>query len=185
MKKVFLPIFLFMTAVSHAQDLTGTWEGEFVRGTVGLRQPSRMVLEIVQVEGRLYGIFDLYPVDTQTGDKPNITYTVEGNCKPNTVRFSLIQGRVVNHRGRSGPGFVQFIFERLQKDSADVLAGKWLRQIEPINTSERGAGTFSVKRVTKEVSDRLEQPRREKYILEKINPTSFIYPTFPGNALPF
>jgi hypothetical protein len=161
---------LFASFTALGQDLTGTWEGEFVKGNVGLRQPSKMVLEIVQVEGKLYGIFDLYPVDTRKNDKPNITYTVEGSCKPETVRFSLIQGRVVE--GKDGPDFVQFLFERKSDQSSDILSGKWYRELEPINSIERGAGTFVVSRVTKEVSDRLLLPKQEKQILNKLEKQS-------------
>jgi hypothetical protein len=150
----------------NAKDLTGTWEGQFIVGTIGTRQPARMVLEIVQVEGRLYGIFDLYPVDTRANDVPNITYTVEGKCKPETVRYTLFQGRVVE--GRGGPEWVQFTFELKSTDDVSMLEGKWFRQMEPANSQERGAGTFTVKRVANEVSDRLKLPKQEKYILQKL-----------------
>src|SRR5215213_2490959 len=101
MKKILVLALLFIGFQTYAQDLTGTWEGEFVKGTIGLRQPAKMVLEIVQVEGKLYGIFDLYPIDTRKADKPNITYTVEGKYQPNATRQSLTIGRVVE--GRNGP----------------------------------------------------------------------------------
>lgn len=169
MKKLLLLAVLFIGYRSYSQDLTGTWEGEFVKGTVGLRQPAKMVLEIVQVEGKLYGIFDLYPVDTRKKDKPNITYTVEGSCKPETVKYSLIQGRVIDGLSvERYPAFHQFIFQVKSTDNADVLTGKWFRDLEPLNTLERGAGTFMVKRVTKDVSDRLLLPKQEKQILEKL-----------------
>jgi len=166
MKKFLALLLLFTGFTAYSQDLTGTWEGEFVRGSIGMRYPAKMVLEIVQVEGKLYGIFDLYPVDTRKNDRPNITYTVEGKCKPETVRFALFQGRVVE--GDGGPSWVQLTFERTSTDSADVLTGKWFKHFEPINSRERGAGTFTVKRVTSDVSDRLKLPRQEKYILQKL-----------------
>ena len=167
MKKILVLAFCCIGFTALAQrDLTGTWEGEFVKGTIGLLQPSKMVLEIVQVEGRLYCIFDLYPVDTRKDDEPNITYTMEGNCKPETVRFALIQGRVVE--GREGPDFVQFIFEHKEGARADVLSGKWYRELEPVNSNERGSGTFKVRRVSKDVSDRLLLPKQEKKILQKL-----------------
>ncbi|MGB8193778.1 MAG: hypothetical protein WCF67_17735 [Chitinophagaceae bacterium] len=170
MKKLFACALLFIGYQLHAQDLTGTWEGEFVKGNVGLRQPAKMVLEIVEVEGKLYGIFDLYPIDTRKNDKPNISYTVEGNCKPETIKFSLIQGRVIDGFAAEGktPPFHQFIFERKSKDGSDLLSGKWFRQLEPLNTLERGGGTFIVKRVSAEVSNRLKLPMQEKKVLQKI-----------------
>lgn len=165
--KKFLALILLVTGFSaYSQDLTGTWEGEFIVGTIGMRQPAKMVLEIVQVEGKLYGIFDLYPVDTRKDDQPNITYTVEGKCKPETVRFTLFQGRIVE--GNGGPDWVQFIFERQSKDKNDFLAGKWFKQMEPVNSRERGGGTFTVKRVSSDVSDRLLLPKQEKTILQKL-----------------
>jgi hypothetical protein len=169
MKKILALAFLFIGFQTYSQDLTGTWEGEFVKGTIGLRQPAKMVLEIVQVEGKLYGIFDLYPVDTRKKDKPNITYTVEGNFKPESIRYSLIQGRVIDGLSvERYPAFHQFIFEIKSSGQADVLTGKWFRELEPLNTLERGAGTFLVKRVSKDVSNRLLLPKQEKQILEKL-----------------
>lgn len=151
---------------AKAKDLTGTWEGEFVVGTIGTRQPSKMVLEIVQVEGKMYCIVDIYPVDTKKTDRPNITYTFEGKAKPETIVYSLIQGRVVE--GTSRFDVVQFLFEFKASESAETLAGRWFRHLEPVNSRERGSGTFTVKRVTGKVSDRLLLPRQEKEILEKL-----------------
>jgi hypothetical protein len=169
MKKILALALLIIGFQTYSQDLTGTWEGEFVKGTIGLRQPAKMVLEIVQVEGKLYGIFDLYPVDTRKKDKPNITYTVEGNYKPETVKYSLIQGRIIDGLSTERyPAFHQFIFEVKSTNQTDVLTGKWFRELEPVNTLERGAGTFVVKRITKEVSNRLLLPKQEKHILEKL-----------------
>lgn len=172
MKKIVTLALLFASTFIYAQDLTGTWEGEFVRGTVGLRQPAKMVLEIVQVEGKMYGLFDLYPIDTRKDDKPNITYTVEGLSKPGAARYSLIQGRVVMDLVRSGPNFVQFIFELKSRDTGDVLTGKWFPHLEPLNSQERGSGTFTVKRISKSVSDRMKQISKEKEILEKLEQRS-------------
>lgn len=166
MKKLLFLLLLFATHTTFAQDLTGTWEGQFVKGTVGLRQPAKMVLEIVQVEGRIYGIFDLYPVDTRKNDKPNITYTVEGKYMPQSVRQSLLIGRVVE--GRDGPDFVQFVFDAKPGQQVEELTGKWFRELEPVNSNERGAGTFVIKRIKTAVSNRLEQPRKEKEILQKL-----------------
>jgi hypothetical protein len=169
MRRIFALALLFIGFQTYSQDLTGTWEGEFVKGTIGLRQPAKMVLEIVQVEGKLYGIFDLYPIDTRKTDRPNITYTVEGKCKPETVKYSLIQGRVIDGLlTETYPAFHQFIFEVKSSDQSEVLTGKWFRELEPLNTLERGAGTFLVKRVSKDVSNRLLLPKQEKHILEKL-----------------
>jgi hypothetical protein len=166
MKKLFSLLLILIGYTASSQDLTGTWEGQFVKGTIGLRQPSKMVLEIVQVEGRVYGIFDLYPIDTRKDDKPNITYTVEGKYKPESVRQSLLIGRVVE--GRNGPDFIQFVFDAKPGQTIEQLTGKWYKELEPVNSNERGAGTFVIKRITKEVSNRLEQPRKEKEILQKL-----------------
>jgi hypothetical protein len=166
MKKLLFLALMFIGYGSLAQDLTGTWEGQFIRGNIGLRQPAKMVLEIVQVEGRLYGIFDLYPIDTRKDDKPNITYTVEGKYSHTAARQSLIIGRVVE--GNDGPDFIQFVFETKPGTTIEELAGKWFRRLEPVNTSERGAGTFVIKRITTQVSKRLALPQKEKEILQKL-----------------
>lgn len=149
-----------------SQDLTGTWEGQFIRGNIGLRQPAKMVLEIVQVEGRLYGIFDLYPVDTREKDRPNITYTVEGKYLPGNTRQSLTIGRVVE--GTYGPDFIQLVFDAKPGATIEEIAGKWFRRLEPVNTNERGAGTFVIKRISPQVSKRLAMPQKEKEILKKL-----------------
>ena len=179
MKKLAIPVVAFLliviaasglqaqqTASPKSKDLTGTWEGEFVLGTVGLRQPSKMVLEIVQVEGKIYCIVDIYPVDTKSTDKPNITYTFEGKAAPENIIYSLIQGRVVE--GVSRIDVVQFLFELKAAGSGETLAGRWFRHLEPVNSRERGSGTFAVKRTTAKVSDRLLLQRQQKEILEKL-----------------
>lgn len=173
MKKLFAVTCFFITVQVHAQDLTGTWEGEFFKGTMGLRQPAKMVLEIVQVEGKLYGVFDLYPIDTRKNDRPNISYTVEGSSKAENVKYSLIQGRIIDGlSAEQYPAFHQFIFQIKSSKEQDMLTGKWFRELEPINTNERGAGTFSVRRVSTKVSDRLLLPRKEKEILQKLEKQS-------------
>lgn len=153
-------------AVEKEKDLTGVWEGEFILGTLGLRQPHKMVLEVVHVEGKMHCIVDLYPIDTKENDKPNITYTFEGKTKPETVIYSLIQGRVVH--GVSRYDVVQLLFNLKTSDDTDVLAGRWFRQLEPVNSRERGSGTFKLTRTGARVSDRLLLPRQEKEILEKL-----------------
>ena len=157
-------------AAEKAKDLTGTWEGQFVQGTTGLRQPSKMVLEVVHVEGKMYCIVDIYPIDTKEGDKPNITYTFEGNTKSQTTVYSLIQGRVVH--GESTVDVVQLLFNLQAAEGADILAGRWFRHLEPVNSRERGSGTFKLTRTTGRVSDRLLLPRQEKEILEKLEKQS-------------
>jgi hypothetical protein len=166
MKKLLLIIFTLVAVNAFSQDLTGTWEGQFIRGTTGLRQPAKMVIEIVQVEGRLYGVFDLYPVDTKAKDKPNITYTVEGKYSAANQRQSMTIGRVVE--GTYGPDFIQFVFDAKAGATVEEITGKWFRRLEPVNTSERGAGTFVIKRVSTEVSNRLGLQLKEKEILQKL-----------------
>jgi hypothetical protein len=151
---------------NETKDLTGTWEGEFVFGTIGLRQPAKMVLEIVSVEGNMYCIVDIYPVDTKATDKPNVTYTFEGKAKPENIIYSLIQGRLVEGVARFS--VVQLLFELKASASDETLAGRWFRNMEPVNSRERGSGTFTVKRTTAKVSDRLLLPRQQKEILEKL-----------------
>ena len=160
------PVSEIVKSFDQGKDLTGTWEGEFVIGTTGLRQPAKMVLEIVHVEGRMYCILDLYPIDTKKTDKPNITYTFEGKSRPETTVYSLIQGRVVE--GDSQVDVIQFLFEMKAAGSDQTLAGRWFRHLEPVNSRERGTGTFTVKRTSAKVSERLKLPQQEKEILEKL-----------------
>ena len=167
MKKILMLLLTLSAFSAYAQDLTGTWEGQLVRGTIGLRQPGKMVLEIVQVEGRLYGVLDIYPIDTRKKDRPNISYTVEGKFDAKSVRQTLFTGRIIDGNMRS-TDFLQFIFEPKPGEPTAELAGKWFRQLEPVNSEDRGAGTFVVKRISSEVSKRLEQPRKEKEILKKL-----------------
>jgi hypothetical protein len=167
MKKILTLLLTLSALTAFSQDLTGTWEGQFIRGTLGLRQPSKMVLEIVQVEGRMYGILDIYPIDTRDKDRPNIGYTVEGKFDPKSVRQTVFTGRII-YGNMADADFIQFIFEPKPGEPTAELAGRWFRRLEPINSDERGSGTFVVKRVSTEVSQRLEQPRKEKEILRKL-----------------
>jgi len=58
-----------------------------------------MQLELVEVEGRLYGIFRLFPIDTKKGDQPNVIYTVEGDRgKKRDLKFAMYKGRIGTHR---------------------------------------------------------------------------------------
>ena len=52
MYKLLLVIIISISLQGNAQDLTGTWEGEFTRGTIGLTQTAKMQLELVEVEGK-------------------------------------------------------------------------------------------------------------------------------------
>jgi hypothetical protein len=167
MKKVLTLLLILSAFTAFSQDLTGTWEGQLVRGTIGLKQPGKMVLEIVQVEGRMYGVLDIYPVDTRDKDRPNVSYTVEGKFDAKSPRQTLITGRIIDGNMRAAD-FIQFIFEPRPGEPAAELAGRWFRRLEPVNSDDRGAGTFIVKRVSSEVSKRLEQPRKEKEILKKL-----------------
>ena len=167
MKSILTLLLIIAGYTAICQDLTGTWEGEFVRGTIGLRQPSKMVLEIVQVEGKMYGVLDIYPIDTRPKDRPNNSYTVEGKFNLKSVRQTLFTGRIIDGN-MSATDFIQFIFEPKPGQPTEELAGRWFRKLEPVNSNERGNGTFIVKRVSTEVSKRLEQPRKEKEILKKL-----------------
>lgn len=167
MKRILTLLLILSGFAAISQDLTGTWEGQLVRGTIGLRQPGKMVLEIVQVEGRMYGVLDIYPIDTRDKDKPNTSYTVEGKFDTKSVRQTLFTGRIIDGR-MNAADFIQFIFEPKPGQPTEELAGRWFRRLEPVNSDERGAGTFVVKRVSNEVSKRLEQPRKEKEILKKL-----------------
>lgn len=167
MKKILTLFFILVAYTAIAQDFTGTWEGQLVRGTIGLRQPGKMVLEIVQVEGRMYGVLDIYPIDTREKDRPNISYTIEGKYDPKSARQTLFTGRIID--GNMGSAdFIQFIFEPKPGQPTEEIAGRWFRKLEPVNSNERGNGTFVVKRTSNQVSNRLEQPRKEKEILKKL-----------------
>ena len=167
MKRILALLLILSGYTAISQDLTGTWEGQFVRGTIGLRQPSKMVLEIVQVEGKMYGVLDIYPIDTRPKDKPNNSYTIEGKFNTKSARQTLFTGRIIDG-SMSATDFIQFIFEPKPGEPTEELAGRWFRKLEPVNSDERGNGTFVVKRVSNEVSKRLEQPRKEKEILKKL-----------------
>ena len=169
MKKC-LGIFLLVFAnLSNAQDLTGTWEGEFIKGTIGMQQTSKMQLELVEVEGRLYGIFRLYPVDTKKNDEPNVVYTVEGDRgKKGELKFAMYKGRIVESTvPEPAKDFYQFTIS-YKNENGELLSGKWFYELEPLNSKERGGGTFKVTKINAGVSDLLKGRRKEKEILQKI-----------------
>lgn len=166
MKKLLLLAFVFSAIAVSAQDLTGRWEGEFVTGTIGTRQPAKMILDLVQIEDRLYGILELYPVDTRQTDAPNVIFTIDGEWRHGSPRITLILGRPLE--GNGGPDFAKFIFGHQSTDFGETLEGKWFRDHESINTRERGAGTFKVVRAGSVISERLNGRKKEKEILEKL-----------------
>ena len=170
MHKILTSFFVVILNFCHAQDLTGTWEGEFTSGTTGLRQTAKMQLELVEVEGRLYGIFRLFPIDTKKGDQPNVVYTVEGDRgKKGDLKFAMYKGRIVESNiPEKAKEFFQFTIN-YKNDKKETLSGKWFYELEPLDSKERGEGTFSTKKVNNNVSDLLKGRLKEKEILDKID----------------
>ena len=170
MKKCLVIILLAFSIVSRAQDLTGTWEGEFIRGTTGMVQTSKMQLELVEIEGKLYGIFRLFPVDTKKNDEPNVIYTVEGDRgKKGDVKFAMYKGRIVESTvPETSKDFYQFTLS-YKNENGELLSGKWFYELEPLNSRERGAGSFKVRKMNDSVSDLLKGRKKEKEILQKID----------------
>ena len=169
MKLIFLLVAMSFSVVLNAQDLTGTWEGNFTKGTIGTREKSKMSLELVEFEGKLFGIFRLYPVDTKAGDSPNIIYTVEGKrAKYAEPKFVLYKGRIVESMiPEPQKDFFQFT-ANYKNDQVETISGTWFQDLEPLNSRERGAGTFSIHRVNDQVSDLLKGKLKEKQIANKI-----------------
>jgi hypothetical protein len=170
LKGLFLIVLILFSLHGPAQDLTGTWEGEFTSGTTGLRQTAKMELELVEVEGRLYGIFRLFPIDTRKDDQPNVVYTVEGDRgKDGKTVFALYKGRIVESNVPEMPReFFQFTLN-YKKEKEEMLSGKWFYELEPINSKEKGAGTFRIRKINNDVSDLLKGRKKEKEILQKID----------------
>ena len=169
MKLLFFLLTISFSAVLNAQDLTGTWEGDFTKGTIGTREKSKMSLELVEFEGKLYGIFRLFPVDTKAGDAPNIIYTVEGKrAKYAEPKFVLYKGRVVESLvPEQRKDFFQFT-ANYKNDQVETISGNWFEDLEPLNSRELGAGTFRIHRVNDQVSDLLKGKMKEKQIAKKI-----------------
>src|SRR5690348_3092275 len=129
MSKLLTLLLLFTSVYTNAQDLTGTWQGEFVTGTIGLTQKAKMQLELVELEGNVYGIFRLYPIDTKARDKPNIIYTVQGERKNNNVRFGLYRGKTVESTiPEQQREFFQFTANYKNNDEP-LLSGTWYYQL--------------------------------------------------------
>ena len=170
MRKMLSICFMLLATAGAGQDLTGTWEGEFIKGTIGMQETSKMQLELVEIEGRLYGIFRLFPVDTKKSDEPNVVYTVEGDRgKKGEVKFALYKGRIVESTvPEPAKDFFQFTMTYKNDDGDDQLSGKWFYELEPLNSKERGAGSFKIRKVNDRVSDLLKGRRKEKEILEKV-----------------
>ncbi len=169
MKKCLGIFLLVFSSVGRAQDLTGTWEGEFIRGTIGLQQTSKMQLELVETEGKLYGIFRLFPVDTKKNDEPNVVYTVEGDRgKKGELKFTMYKGRIVESTvPEPAKDFYQFTMQ-YKNENGDQLSGKWFYELEPLNSRERGGGSFKITKINDGVSDLIKGRRKEKEILQKI-----------------
>jgi len=177
MKNVWLVLFFLAPLFLSAQDITGTWEGELIKdggATEGIQRTFKIKWEIVQVEKEVYGIVYFYPQDTKPNDKPNSWYTWYGKQgKSNPFPFQFIQGRYIDGFGTSSTYQFNVKFER--KDSTDLLTGTWYYQLESLNSRERPAGFYSVKRISKLVSDQLWLKRKEKEIIEKIESRNKTY----------
>jgi hypothetical protein len=55
-----------------------------------------------------------------------------------------------------------------KEEMNETLSGKWFYDLEPLNSKERGAGTFRMKKINNEVSDLLKGRKKEKEILQKL-----------------
>ena len=172
MKIIFTAALLLSAFTIKAQDLTGTWEGELVKeGYYSQGQRNfKMVWELVQVEREVYGIVYFYPLDTKDNDKPNSWYSWYGKqSKDHAFPFTFIQGRYIDGLGTTN--VYQFNVDLHQKDSVIELSGWWFNQLESLHTMEKPNGSFKMHRVSGHVSDKLWLKRKEKQIIEKINPT--------------
>ncbi|HUR12408.1 MAG TPA: hypothetical protein VM012_13620 [Flavitalea sp.] len=168
---------------SQSQDLTGTWEGTFVKGTTGLHRLAYMRWELIEVEGKIYGIFTLYPDATKTSDRANAIYTLEGKRKSSRNTFLLYKGRTVESRlpesnissgsiVKSPPVESEFQQFNVAVNTNDTtLSGNWYVEMVPLNSRETANGSFSLKRISHEVSDRMWWQRKEKQIIDKLNQT--------------
>jgi hypothetical protein len=154
-----------------AQDLTGTWEGELVKdgnAFEGIQRNFKMKWELVQIGKEVFGIVYFYPQDTRPADKPNVWYTWYGKQGKNrNFPFQFIQGRYVDGLGSSNVYQFNVKYELL--DSAEMLTGVYLYQLEPLNSRERPAGFYRLKKVSAKVSDKLWLKRKEKEIIEKLD----------------
>ena len=177
MKGLFTLMLIIPCSILYAQDLTGTWEGDLIRdggATEGIQRTFKIKWEIVQIEKEVYGIVYFYPQDTRPNDKPNSWYTwygKQGKSKP--FPFQFIQGRYIDGFGTSSTYQFNVKFER--KDSSDLLTGTWYYQLESLNSRERPAGFYTVKRISTLVSDQLWLKRKEKEIIEKLEKQNKTY----------
>jgi len=64
--------------------------------------------------------------------------------------------------------FFQFTLN-YKKEKEEMLSGKWFYELEPINSKEKGAGTFRIRKINNDVSDLLKGRKKEKEILQKID----------------
>jgi hypothetical protein len=160
-------LFFFISIIGYAQDLTGTWEGDFVVGIDGqMKRVSKMKLELVQLEMDVKGVVTRFPEDTKAIDSPNVIYTVSGSLgKKQLFPFLLIKGRPIE--GTLNDVLFEFIVNYRMKDSVEYIGGRWFKSLEPLATSERGGGVFQLQRVSNTVSDKLKQEYKNKLMVEK------------------
>jgi hypothetical protein len=167
MKGCLACLFLLIAFSGSAQDLTGTWEGDFVVGIDGqMKRVSKMRLELVQLDMDVKGVVTRYPEDTKANDSPNVIYTVSGKLgKKQSFPFLLIKGRSIE--GTPNDVLFEYIINYRMKDSVEYIGGRWYKSLEPLATSERGGGVFQLQRVSSTVSDKLKQEYKNKLMVEK------------------
>lgn len=175
MKKILLVVLLSCSLAAYTQDLTGTWEGNFVRGITGLQRVYKLRIELVQIENDVYGLVTRFPQDTKPDDKPDVIYTVSGRLgKKQAFPFQLFKGKDVETSlpsagiVSSDPLF-EFIVNYALKDSVEYIGGKWFASLEPVASNEKGTGIYQVSRITTTVSDRLYGLHRSKKIIDKLS----------------
>jgi hypothetical protein len=171
MKRIFLYLALLIAVRSEAQDITGTWEGNFVIGISGqLQRICKMRIELVQMDGKVYGLVTRYPEDTRPTDDPNLVYRVSGKLgKKQPFPFLLFKENVIesNLPGSSNDALFEFNVNYTKKDF-EYIGGKWFRELEPLVTSERGSGTFQLRKVSTTVSERFNLIYKSKKILDTL-----------------
>jgi hypothetical protein len=166
MKKMTLILTVFFSLHVSAQDITGTWEGNFVIG-IQMQHVCKMRMELVQIDNKVYGLVTRYPEETKPTDQPNLIYRVSGQLgKKQPFPFLLFKENVLesNMPDSNNDALFEFNVNYIKKDF-EYIGGRWFKDLEPLISTERGTGTYQLRKVSITVSERFRLLLKSKRIL--------------------
>ena len=170
MKKIlFLSILIFQTTFIDAQNITGYWQGYYVRAALKSPVRSFFFMDIKQAQKALWGVYNTYTsaTDKYIGCLCSVTGLIP---KGEISTFDLYKESIIEFN----PKFNKNICDYLNKmtvhyvvvDSLEYLVGKWYTANSMLVMSDGSEGVFVLKHVALQNKRSVDQyfPKLDKLL---------------------